>query len=111
MPSGKRITGWKTPTTLGSGTVGEDFTGTRPTDAYGDASRTAARTWRMPLTQRTTMHRAPIAQIAQIPQIAIDIQSTGWGTAREGAMPENGSLEKGSLTCPIANENGFTIGT
>src|SRR5215831_10249534 len=108
MPSGKRITGWKTPTTLGSGTVGEDFTDTAPTDAYGNASRTAARTWRMPLTQRTTMHRAPTAQS---PQIASDIQSTGWVTARDGAMLEKSSLEKGSLACSIANENGGAIGT
>src|SRR5262252_2834873 len=111
MPSGKRITGRKTPTTLGSGIVGEDFTGTAPTYAYGSASCTAARTWRMPLTQRTTMHRAPTAQIAQTPQIASDIQSTGWVTARDCATLEKTAREKGSLTCSIANENDGTIGT
>ena len=93
------------PTALGSGIVGEDFTGTAPTNACGDASRTAARTCRMPLTHRTTMHSAPTAQIAQSPQIAIDIQSRGWVTAREGGMLENSGVEKGSLTCSIANEN------
>src|SRR6185503_14275347 len=111
MPSGNRMTGWKTPTTLGSRIVGEDFTGTTPTRACGAASRTAARTWRMPLTQRTTMHRAPTDQIAQSPQIAIDVQSTGWIAARDGVMLDNSSLENGSLTCSNANENGEAIGT
>ena len=54
------------------------------------------------------LHRAPTAQS---PQIAIDIQSTGLLTACDGAMVENSDVEKGSLTCSIANENGGAIGT
>jgi hypothetical protein len=105
MPSGNKITARKMPTALGSGMVGEDFTGTAPTNARGEASRTAVRTWRMPLTHRTTMHSAPTAQIAQSPHIAIDIQSRGSVTRRESGMLENRGVENGSFTCSMANEN------
>src|SRR5215471_17168471 len=111
IPFGKRIIGRKMPTTLGSGIAAEDFTGTTPTSACGNASRTAARTRRIPLSQRMTIHRAPTAQIAQTPQIAIDAQSMEWAATRDGVVLEKRAREKGSLTCSIANENEGTIGT